>query len=107
MTESGDGTRLELRPNARIVGEPLERRRFALLTLGPLVMLLDRLRAVPTARAVATGQPFVYPLELTFYVPDSLAAGPAALVPDLPASVAAAARARRPGLPLLFGHQGM
>jgi hypothetical protein len=108
ISESGDGTHLALRPNCRIPGEPSARPRFTLQVLGSLVMVMrDRLRAVPTARVLAAGQPFIYPLEVSYYVRESLADGPASLAPDLPADVAAAARARRAVILVFLAYEAM
>jgi hypothetical protein len=70
-------------------------------------MMLPDLECVRTETVVASGQPFVYPIELTSDVRESLALGPAALAPALPAAVVAAAQAGRALILLWVGHEPM
>jgi hypothetical protein len=67
----------------------------------------DRLRFERTATVLASGRPFVYPLELTRSSLASLAAGPHTLAPEIPSRVLEGVRHGRAVILIWLGHDAV
>lgn len=104
ITYDDDRTQVEMRPNCQPPAAPQDAR-YSCFTLGALGVLPGhRLRCERTDTLLRSGQPFVYPLELTSNARASLTANPE-LAPGIPRGVLAQARARRAVILVWIGHE--